>query len=513
MRRTTLVLLATSLAAFTATLDNTVVAVALRDVQQDLGAGVTGLQGVVTAYTVALAALLLAGGAAVDVIGAKRVLLAGLLVFGVASAACASAGSVPVLVAARAVQGTGAALVLPGALAVLASGYPDLAERRRAVAVWAASGAFALVAGPVVGGELVASQGWTSVFWVNVPLCVVVGALVLLAPAAVATAGPEHRRRVDAPGALLASVTLGSAAYAVVLAGRHGFDADVLAVLAVGVVAAVGLAWVDTRTADPLIPGALLRDRPFRGATLGAFAAALAVFLLMVFISLFLQLAQDHDARGAGHVLLALPVAVVLGAALTTRWRATAVPVVLGLGTAGVGLLALGLVLRGSTSEGTLAGLLAVVGVGVGITTAPLVATALSRAGQSHAGLAAASVSVARELGGVVAVAGLGAVAVSRLSARLSATLTTIGVPHAKRPAVLDALLGARTDDARRMLLRDVGLERTLRAASSLQQTATTSFVASTRVALQVGAGLLLVAAVACGALLRHASRADRATS
>ena len=147
-----LVLVATSAAAFTATLDNTVVAVALRDLQRDLGAGVTGLQGVVTAYTVALAALLLTGGALVDTLGARRVLLAGLAVFGLASLGCALSTTVVTLVACRAAQGAGAALLLPGGLAVLAASYPDPVARRRAVGVWAGVGGSALVAGPVVGG-------------------------------------------------------------------------------------------------------------------------------------------------------------------------------------------------------------------------------------------------------------------------------------------------------------------------------------------------------------------------
>lgn len=288
MRRAPLVLVATSLAAFTATLDNTVVAVALREVQKDLGSGVAGLQGVVTAYTVALAALLLAGGALVDVIGAKRVLLVGLLVFAGASAACASAGSVGDLVAWRAVQGAGASLVLPGGLAVLAAAYPDEVRRRRAVGIWAATGGTALVAGPVVGGRLVAAHGWPSVFWVNLPLSALVALVVAFTPAV----RPTHRRTLDVPGAVLTCVTLGLSTYAVVLAGRSGLGPAVLVCLAGAGLAAAALVVTERRTADPLLPAALLRDRRFRGAVLGAFAASLAVFVLFVFVSLFLQLVR-----------------------------------------------------------------------------------------------------------------------------------------------------------------------------------------------------------------------------
>ena len=216
LARRRLVLLATSAAAFIAALDNTVVAVALRNMQSDLGVGVSGLQGIVTAYTVALAALLLTGGALCDVVGARRILLAGLAVFGVASAGCALSSSTPALISARGVQGVGAALLLPASLAVLAQAYPDVAERARAVGVWAATGALALVAGPVVGGLLVQLSGWQLVFWANVPLCAIVAAVVLAIPAG--TRDPS--RRLDLVGQALAAGGIAAGTYAVVQIGR-----------------------------------------------------------------------------------------------------------------------------------------------------------------------------------------------------------------------------------------------------------------------------------------------------
>jgi DHA2 family methylenomycin A resistance protein-like MFS transporter len=501
--RAPLVLVATSLAAFTATLDNTVVAVALREVQRDLGSGVTGLQGIVTAYTVALAALLLAGGALVDVLGAKRVLLAGLALFAGASAACASAGTVGQLVGWRAVQGAGAALLLPGALAVLAAAYPDPVRRRRAVGIWAAVGGAALVAGPVVGGYLVDDQGWESVFWVNVPLCVLVALVSLLAP-------PDRtapRRRLDVLGALLTCAVLGLATYAVVLGGRSGLTAAVVACAVGAILAGLGLYAAERRTPDPLLPGELLRDRRFGGAALGAFAASLGVFVLLVFVSLFLQLVQDHDAQQAGAVLLPLPAALVVTAAMAGRWRAVAVPVLAGLVIAGGGLVVLGVRLRVGTSDAELRLLLGVVGAGLGLTTAPVVTAALASAGAARAGLAAASVTVARELGGGVAVAGLGALAVAQLSRELTTTLTRGGVPAGKQPAVLDALLGARSDEVRRLLLRDVGVEKTLKLGDGLADAATASFLASTQLIVVTAGAVLLLAALVSGWLLRPSDR------
>lgn len=487
MRRTSLVLAATSLAAFTATLDNTVVAVALRAMQQDLGTSVPGLQGVVTAYTVSLAALLLVGGGLVDVAGAKTVLLSGLIVFAGASAGCALARSTEVLVAARAVQGLGASLLLPGALAVLTTAYDDSAARRRALGSWAAAGGLALVAGPVVGGVLVQAFGWQSIFWVNLPLCAVVAAIALTVPATVPAGG-----RLDRLGALLTCVVLGVGTYAVVLAGRHGLSTEVALALGVAAVAAVALAWAERRP-DPLLPISILRDPRFRGGAVGAFAASLAVFVLMVFVGLFLELVQSVSARDAGLVLLPLPLALALVAPFVARGTSVARPVALGLLLSGGALVALGVVLRQTTGHLLLGVLLAVVGAGVGLTTAPVVSAAVESAGAHRAGLAAGTVNVARELGGVVAVAGLGALAVSRLTDRLSAELTTAGVPAAKKPPVLDLLLRGDSDGVRHALLK-VGLDpdQLIRLGSTLPDTARASFVSSTQVVLVV-AGVVLV--------------------
>jgi DHA2 family methylenomycin A resistance protein-like MFS transporter len=392
--RRPLVLVATSLAAFTATLDNTVVAVALRDIQADLGAGVAELQGVVTAYTVALAALLLTGGTLADVAGRRRVFVAGLLVFAAASVACALAGSATALIAARAVQGAGAALVLPGGLAVLAAAYPEAAPRARAIGLWAATGATALVLGPLVGGLLVAAWGWPAVFWVNVPLCALVAAVVLLtrdlADARLAADTPasrlpgqqadDQRRGLDVPGQVLGATALAAATYAVVLAGRDGLGPPVGVAALVSACATVGFVAVERRTQHTVLPLGLLRQRGFLGATVGAFAASLAVFVLLVFLSLFLQLVQSREALPAALRLLPLTVALVVTAPVAGRWaaaRGPRGPVVAGLALTALGLALTGVRLTEQLGDVELAVLLALCGVGIGLTTAPVVTASL----------------------------------------------------------------------------------------------------------------------------------------
>ncbi len=487
-------LAATSLAAFTATLDNTVVAVALRDLQRDLDAGVAELQGVVTAYTVALAALLLTGGTLADVVGRRRVLLAGLAVFAGASAGCAVADTSAELIAWRAVQGAGAALVLPGSLAVLSAAHPEPAARARAVGLWAATGAAALLAGPLVGGLLVEASGWPAVFWVNLPLCAAVALVAAVAPAG---PPPATGRRLDVPGQALAAAGLAAGTYAVVLAGRDGLRPPVLLALALAVVALLAFAAVERRSADPVLPLALLRRRAFTGAALGAFAASLAVFVLLVFLSLFLQLVQSQDALPAAVRLLPLTVGLVVVAPLAGRWAAHGPrgPVATGLLVAATGLGLVALRLRPDLGDAELAGLLGVCGVGLGLATAPVVAASLDAVSAARSGLAAAAVNVARELGGVVAVAGLGALVVARLGSDLTARLLELGVPQGRTGVLVDALLrGATQSEVVDLAAGDVPFTALLVLRSAAEQ----SYVGSVRLALLGAAVVLAVSAAVC---------------
>jgi DHA2 family methylenomycin A resistance protein-like MFS transporter len=498
--RRALVLVATSLAAFTATLDNTVVAVALRELQRDFGSGVAELQGVVTAYTVALAALLLTGGTLADVAGRRRVLLAGLAAFAGASAGCALSETSLQLIVWRAVQGAGAALVLPGSLAVLSAAHPDTRSRARAVGIWAATGAVALLAGPLVGGLLVAAGGWPAVFWVNVPLCALVGGVVALAPGGPA---PERGRRLDLPGQALAAAGLATLTYAVVLGGRDGLGAPVLLAAAVGAAALAGFVVVEVRAPDPVLPLGLLRSRPLVGATVGAFAASLAVFVLLVFLSLFLQLVQSHGALAAALRLLPLTVALVVVAPPAGRLaaaRGPRLPVVAGLVLAAAGLALTALRLRADVGDRELVLLLALAGTGIGLSTAPLVVASLDAVSRARSGLAAATVNVARELGGVVAVAGLGALVVARLDADLTSRLLGLGVPGGRAAVLVEALLrGASSDE----VLALAGTDVPFTAVLALRGAAEASYVVSVRLALLGAAAVLLLSAGVCALTLQ----------
>ncbi|MFE3781849.1 MFS transporter, partial [Amycolatopsis sp. NPDC059090] len=285
---------------FLVQLDVTVVNVALPTLGSELHADVPQLQWVVVGYSVVLAALLLTGGALGDVLGHRGVVLAGLGVFGAASAACGLAQSAGWLVAARAVQGVGAALLLPGTMAVITGTFPGRTERARALGIWAGISALALPAGPLLGGLLVQTAGWRPVFWLNVPI---------VAAAAVATrrlVPPDVRKpgRVDVPGAATAALALGSGVYAVI--------AKTPWVGLLAVAAAVALVVVERHSAAPMLPLSLLRSRQTAGANLVSAAMNFVGLGSVLVFTLYLQDVLHADPIAAAVAVVPMFVPMVL---------------------------------------------------------------------------------------------------------------------------------------------------------------------------------------------------------
>ena len=221
-------------ALFMAMLDNTVVNVALPTIQRDFGSGVSGLQWIISAYTLFFASLMLTGGTLGDLYGRKRLFLIGLLVFSSGSLLCGLAPSLHWLVAGRAVQGIGAAALLPGTLSILITTFPDPKERAQAIGLWAGVSGLALAAGPVIGGVLVDTLGWQSVFFINVPIGVLA---FLVALRTVRESSNPEGRTLDLPGQGLAVLSLGSLVYALIEANNYGWTSPlILTLFAVGIV-------------------------------------------------------------------------------------------------------------------------------------------------------------------------------------------------------------------------------------------------------------------------------------
>jgi DHA2 family methylenomycin A resistance protein-like MFS transporter len=395
---------------FLVLLDVTIVNVALPTVGHALGVGVSGLQWVVDGYALALAGLMLTGGTVGDLKGHKRVVLTGLALFGLASLGCGLAGSTGALVAFRVMQGAGAALMLPGTLAVIADAYPDERERARAIGVWAGVGSCALPAGPLVGGLLVQAAGWRWVFLLNVPI---VAVALVAATRVLSESHGRPSRRLDVPGAVLGAIVLVSVTFAFIAAGRGGSAMPVVVAVLCASLAAPAFVLAERRSADPLLPLGLLRRRAFVTANGVAGAMNLATLGLLFVLTLYLQDVRHDRALWAGVVLLPLfaplsilaPVGGRIVARTGARW-----PMLGGslLAAAGVALLTLS-----DATSGYLTLLPAVLlwGVGLAFLTPAVVSAAVSSVPAGRAGLASAVNNTTRQAAGAIGIAAFGVIA------------------------------------------------------------------------------------------------------
>lgn len=397
---------------FLVLLDVTIVNVALPRIGSDLGTDIGGLQWVVDGYALALAALMLTSGTAGDLYGHRRVVLAGLVVFGAGSLACGLAPGVAVLVAARVVQGVGAALLLPGTLAIISRAFPEDAARARAIGVWAGIGSLALPAGPLLGGALTETLGWRAIFLLNVPIVLVA---LAWSAAIVRESREEQARRLDVPGLLLGSLLLLATTYAFIEGGRVGVGApQVLAAAGIAVLAVPALAVVELRRGDEaMLPVSLLRRPAFDAANVVAGIMNMGTLGTLFVLMLFLQSVQDRSALLAGAAVIPLfaPLAVIapFGGRITSRIGAR-LPAAAGLLVATAGLALLTLAAPHSAYLVLLPAFL-LWGIGMGFLTPAVVAAAIAAVPAERSGLASAMNNTARQTGGAIGIAVAGAVA------------------------------------------------------------------------------------------------------
>ena len=415
-----LVLATACFGLFFVQLDLTVVNVALRPIASTVGGSTAALQWVVDAYALALASLMLSAGDGADRHGRRRLFIAGLALFAAGSLACALAPGAAVLIAARALQGMGAAALLPTSLAIVNHAYPEPGARARAIGVWAGVAGIALAGGPVLGGALVQSFGWRSVFWLNLPLCAVAfAATVAFVPE---STGP--RRRLDLVGQILGTMCLAALVFTLIEAGRLGWSSPVIvvALVTLGVSASAFMVF-EGRGTHPM-----LNPRDFRSHT---FAAANAASALMNFgmlgllfaLSLFFQRTQGLDPLASGVRLVPLFAPFAALAALGGRLVARVgprLPAAVGLAATGVALLAIS-PLHGASGYGSVWPGLVTVAVGLAAATPALVVAATGAIAAERAGIASAVNNTARQAGGAVGVAVVGALPRVQMSLIVSA--------------------------------------------------------------------------------------------
>jgi len=426
--------------------EGSVLSVALPAIRSSYGAGAQDVQWVVNAYLLPLSALLLLGGALGDHFGRRRLLVIGTSIFGVTSLVCALAPSLPILLAARAAQGVGAALLLPNSLALLNTAFSG-EQRGRAVGIWAASGAAMAAVAPLLGGWLVGTVGWPAIFYINLPLAL--GA-ILLALRFVEESREPGEGRTDYAGALLATAGLGALTYALTLwsATRH-FTSQALVALAAGVVISAAFLWIEHRRGNKaMMPLALFKGRCFSGLNLltfllyGAFAAA------MLLIPYVLITSGGYSPVQAGLAMLPLPVLMTavsptmggLAAKLGPR-----IPLTIGPLIVGGGMLLANIVRQDSSYWTGAFPTILVMAAGMTIAVAPLTSSVLGSVEEQHVAMASGFNSAVARTGGLIATALLGSVLASRgaqLFAGFHAAMTVSALVAALASLVALTMLG-----------------------------------------------------------------------
>ncbi|MBB4684826.1 MFS transporter [Amycolatopsis jiangsuensis] len=409
-RRRQIVLAVCCLSLFIVGLDNTIVNLALPAIQHDLGASVSSLQWTIDAYTLVLASLLMLAGSTADRLGRRRTFQTGLVLFGLGSLLCGLAPNVGSLIVFRAVQAIGGSMLNPVAMSIITNTFTEPRERARAIGVWGGVNGLSMAVGPVVGGALVASAGWRTIFWINVP---VVLAAVVLTAAFVPESRAPRARRLDPVGQLLVIVFLAGLTYGIIEGRDAGYGSpQILASFVVALVALAILVPYERRRAEPLLELKFFRSLPFSGATLIAiFAfAGLAGFLFVN--TLYLQESRGYSALHAG--LLTLPMAVVTAIAgpLSGRivgTRGARLPLAVA-GTAVTVSAVLLSVISVHTPLWWLVVAYVVFGLGFGMVNAPITNAAVSGMPRAQAGVAAAIASTSRQVGVSFGVAVIGAV-------------------------------------------------------------------------------------------------------
>lgn len=436
------VLAATILGSSMAFIDTTVVNVALPVIQRDFHTSTSDAQWIADAYLLVLSALILAGGSLGDRLGRVRVFGAGVALFALASLWCGAAGSTTQLIAARALQGAGAAMLVPGSLAIIAATFPR-EERGRAIGTWSSLTALAIIAGPLLGGVLVQTISWRAVFLINLPIAAVV---LLIVWKRVPPEAGERQGAVDWMGTLLVTLGLGGVVFAFIEAPARGWTSVPVATAIVGgVLALIAFVFVERRAEEPVVPFSLFRSRAFTGAnvlTLLLYGALSAATFLLPFN---LIQVQGYTPSQAGAAFLPFVVTMSLLSRFTGALadRIGARPLLLCgplIAAAGLALLAIPDV--GGSYWTTFFPGLFVLGIGMAITVAPLTTTVMTSIDdERHAGAASGINNAVARAAGLLSIAVLGAAAVIWFARDLDARLVAAHVPAEVRRAMAEQSL------------------------------------------------------------------------
>jgi len=400
---------AMSFALFMVMLDNTAVNVALPSIQEDFGASLSALEWTVNAYTLTFAVLLVTGGRLGDIFGRRRMFLFGVVVFALASATIGFAPSEGWLVASRAVQGVGAAFMMPGTLSIISNAFPP-EERGKAIGTWAGVSAIALAVGPLLGGWLTEDVSWRAIFFINLP--VAIGALIVTLFAAHESRDETVGRTVDLPGIAGITVSLTALVFALVEGNSWGWGSPkIIGLLALSVVALAAFVVVEKRAVAPVVDFDALRSRQFLGANIVAFMVSFGMLAMFFFLALYMQNILGFSPLEAGVRFLPATVVIIFAGPIAGRLADRFGP--RPLMTAGMLITAVSLFWQSrigvDTSYGFLAPAFVLMGLGMGLVMSPMSMAAMNAVDRTKAGVASGTLSMFRMVGGTFGVAALGA--------------------------------------------------------------------------------------------------------
>jgi EmrB/QacA subfamily drug resistance transporter len=437
-REKVIVLLTMCFALAMAMLDNTVVNIALPTIQRELGATVSDLQWIIDGYVLALASLLLTGGILGDRYGRKRMFLGGLVIFTLASLGCGLAGSGSQLIAFRAIQGIGAALLLPGTLSILTVTFPP-EERAKAIGLWAGVSGLALALGPTLGGYVVEHLGWPSVFFINVPIGIVA---LAVAVRTVRESVSEQTRHLDIPGLFLGTGGLFALTYGLIEANQYGWSDPLIvgALIAAALLLAGFLAWEHVNT-NSMMPLSFFRIPAFSAGNAVAFSVSLGMFSVFLFVTLYMQAIRHFTPFQTGVRFLPLTGMVIVTAPNAGRIAqriGSRIPMTYGLILASIAMFGL-MFVQPETPYWILGLLFLLMGHGLGSTMAPMTAAVMGAVGPQRAGLGSAMTNTSREIGGVLGIALLGTLLFDRLGNVLVPRLAELGLTSQQAGALAEA--------------------------------------------------------------------------
>ena len=483
-------------------IDGTVVNVALPAFQTALHASLTEVQWIVEAYALFLSALLLVGGSAGDQFGRRRLFLAGVLAFAAASAACGLAGSARALIAARAVQGIGAALLVPSSLAIITATF-DGDERGRAIGIWSGFTAITSALGPVVGGWLIDHVSWRAVFFLNLPLAAIVVWLTLAHVRE--SRDPSRSSTIDWAGASLATLGLGLVVFALLEWPRGGSAPLVSPALAAGAICLALFMAVERRSRQPMLPLGLFRSRAFSLTNALTLLLYASLTIVMFLVPMNLIEVQQYAATEAGAALLPFPLIMFA----LSRWSGglvarigSRIPLTVGPAIAAAGMALYARPAIGGSYWTTFFPATVVLGIGMAVTVAPLTTTVMGSVDSRHAGVASGINNAVSRVAGLLAIALFGVLLSGAFRSRVDAGLDRIRVAPAARAAI--------DRELPRMAAADLtGASMSAAERASVRAAIDGAFVAAFQRVMIVAAALALAGGLT-GAMVRSETPAGR---